>query len=258
MQGANFRALSPPRATHGVILPLALIASSVVHLAGLGLFMFHPVVRQKIVKPEPLLVRLIELPSGRGGATEGTPGKTAETTPPKEPEPVRPKDPKTTLPGKEPPKPKEGPSPVNTDKPGVAAGLGHGGKAGLGGKGEGILLDDATFEYEWYRARLEDTLKSNWRRPVLENPKTIAASVHFVITTAGQAEGIQIVQSSGNAPFDQSVLRAVYDSQPFPKFPPQYSLPNLGVLYTFELLPEGADAQPWEPPVKKKPSKRSR
>lgn len=255
-KGTSARALSPPQPGHGVILPLALIASSFFHMAGLALFMFHPVVRQKAATPEPMLVRLIELPSGRGGATEGTPGKTAETAPPKEPEPVRIEKPKTTLPGKEPPKPKEGPSPVNTDKPGVAAGLGRGGKAGLGGKGEGILLDDATFEYEWYRARLEDALKSNWRKPVLETPKTIAASVHFVITLSGQAEGIQLVQSSGNALFDQSVLRAVYDSQPFPKFPPQYSLPKLGVLYTFELLPEGADAQPWEPPVKKKAKKR--
>ena len=46
------------------------------------------------------------------------------------------------------------------------------------------------------------------------------------------------VSSSGNTVFDQSVIRAVYDSVPFPKFPPQYEAPRLGVLYTFELLPD--------------------
>jgi TonB family protein len=259
MQGAHWgSSLRPPVANPNAILPAALIFSSIAHLCAFSLFMLHPVMTQRAAKREPMLVRLIELPAGRGGVVEGTPGKTAERAAPKEEQPVEIKNPKLTLPGKEPPKLKEGPSPVNTEKPGVAAGLGHGGPAGLGGKAEGLLLDDATFEYEWYRARLEDTLKSNWQKPALGNKKTISASVHFTITSAGQAEEVQLVSSSGNAPFDQSVLRAVYSSAPFPKFPPQYSSPQLGVLYTFELLPEGSDAQPWSPPVKKKASKKAR
>lgn len=256
MQGAHWGTLRPPVANPNAILPAALIVSSIAHLAAFSLFMLHPVMFQQAAKKEPMLVRLIELPAGRGGVVEGTPGKTIEKTAPKEEQPVEVKNPKTTLPGKEKPKPKEGPSPVDTNRAGVAAGLGHGGPAGLGGKGEGLLLDDATFEYEWYRARLEDALKSNWQKPALGNKKTISALVHFTITLAGQTEGVQLVSSSGNAPFDQSVLRAVYSSVPFPKFPPQYSSPQLGVLYTFELLPEGSDAQPWTPPVKGKAKKK--
>ena len=258
MQGAHWGSLRPPAANPNGILPLALILSSIAHFVAFSLFMLHPVMTQHAAQKEPMLVRLIDLPAGRGGAVEGTPGKTIEKTAPKEEQPVEIKKPKTTLPGKETPKPKQGPSAVSTEKPGVAAGLGHGGPAGLGGKSEGLLLDDATFEYEWYRARLEDALKSNWQRPVLGNKKTVSASVHFTITGAGQTEDVQLVSSSGNAFFDQSVLRAVYSSAPYPKFPPQYALPHLGVLYTFELLPEGSDAQPWAPPVKKKASKRSR
>ena len=259
MQGAHWGGtLRPPVANPNAILPAALILSSIAHFVAFSLFMLHPVMTQHAAKKEPMLVRLMELPAGRGGAVEGTPGQTLEKSAPKEEAPVEVKNPKTTLPGKETPKPKEGPSPVSTQKPGVAAGLGHGGQAGLGGKGEGLLLDDATFEYEWYRARLEDALKSNWQKPVLGNKKTISASVHFTITATGQTEEVQIVSSSNNALFDQSVLRAVYSSVPFPKFPPQYASPKLGVLYTFELLPEGADAQPWTPPVKGKPSKKSR
>jgi TonB family protein len=203
-----------------------------------------------------MLVRLIELPAGRGGAVEGTPGNTGEKTPPKEIVVEKPKNPKTTLPGKEPPPPKQGPSPVASDKPGKALGLGHEGPAGLGGKGVGVILDEPTFMYEWYRARLEDMLKSNWRRPALEVKTNIAASVHFTITSDGQAQDVAIVQSSGNVPFDQSVIRAVYGSVPFPKFPPQYSAPRLGVMYTFEMLPEGSQLVPWSPPPKAPKGKR--
>ena len=131
-----------------------------------------------------------------------------------------------------------GSAPVKEPRPeGGAAGLVRGGPAGLGGKGVGLLLDEPTFQYEWYKARLEDALKSAWRRPAL--PGSTTASVHFTISAAGAASEVQIVQSSGSSAFDQSVVRAVYDAAPFPRFPPQYTADRLGVLYTFELVPEG-------------------
>ncbi len=186
-----------------------------------------------------MMVKLIELPAGIGGATQGTPGKTLERVPPKAQEPpLLQKPSRITLPGKASPRPKEGPAPVRTDKPGQAVGLGHGGPAGLGGKSPGVILDEPTFQYEWYKARLEDALKAHWRRPVASGPTVISASVHFVITLSGQVQSVEIVSSSGNPAFDQTILRAVYDSVPFPKFPPQYEAPSLGVLYTFELTPE--------------------
>lgn len=202
-------------------------------------FVMHPATRQKPLMRNPMMVKLIELPQGIGGATQGTPGRTAEPAPPKAQEPsVLPKPSRLTLPGKAPPKPKEGPAPIRTEKPGQAVGLGHAGPAGLGGKGAAVILDEPTFQYEWYKARLEDALKAHWRRPVASGPKVISASVHFIITASGQVESVQIVTSSNNPAFDQTILRAVYDSVPFPKFPPQYEAANLGVLYTFELTPE--------------------
>ncbi len=234
-----YTALRPLPLKHNHLLPAALILSSLLHMAALVLFVMHPASRQRVAQHEPTFVKLIELPAGVGGATTGTPGKTSEPTPPKAEEPPKPvQPPKLTLPGKEPPKPKEGPAPIRTDKPGQSVGLGHGGPAGLGGKSAGVILDEPTFQYEWYKARLEDALKSNWRKPVATGTKTISASVHFLITAAGRADDVQIVTSSGSPAFDQSVLRAVYNSAPFPKFPPQYDAPNLGVLYTFELTPE--------------------
>ncbi len=219
------------------VLPVALIISVILHLTGFGLVIMHPVLSHGPVFKEPMKVKLISLPAGRGGTTEGTPGRTARETPPKLVQPPPPKKPKTTLPGKVAPPPKQGPSPVKTEHAGKAAGLGHAGAAGLGGKDTGVILDEPSFQYAWYKARLEDLLKSNWRRPVLNNTKTISASVHFTISSTGAALNVTLVNSSGIASFDQSVLRAVYNSAPFPRFPPQYDSPTLGVMYTFELLP---------------------
>ena len=231
--------LRPLKSRSNHVLPMAVIVSGILHMVAFTFFLMHPIARQKPLFKEPMVVKLIQLPQGRGGVTTGTPGSTPEKTPPKLlEESPKPKEPKTTLPGKTPPPSKEGPSPVKTGKPGQAAGLGHGGQAGLGGRGAGVILDEPTFQYEWYKARLEDLLRAHWRKPVLTGVGNISASVHFTITSTGSALDIQIVSSSGNTVFDQSVIRAVYDSVPFPKFPPQYEAPRLGVLYTFELLPD--------------------
>lgn len=238
-RGSTYSSLRPLPARHNHLLPAALIVSSILHLFALAGFVMHPATRQKAFVRSPMMVKLIELPAGIGGATQGTPGRTPERVPPKEQEPPPLQKPsKVTLPGKVPPKPSVGPTPIRTHTPGQTVGLGHGGPAGLGGKGAGVLLDEPTFQYEWYKARLEDALKAHWRRPVASGPKVISASVHFIITVSGQVERVEIVSSSNNPAFDQTILRAVYDSVPFPKFPPLYEAPSLGVLYTFELTPE--------------------
>lgn len=230
-----------PRPAHQALLPLAVIASALLHLGAAYALLFHPMFDSSDPFRDILKVKIVELPAGVGGATEGEVGSVEEPDPPPPPEvePVKEKPPKTTLPGDEKPKPKDGgPSAVKSDKPGKALGLGHGGPAGLGGKQPGILLDQATFEYEWYKARLEDTLKTHWMKPPPKGSRVTSASVHFVISSAGEATEIKLLKSSGDPTFDQSVLRAISDSVPFPKFPPAYQEDRLGVLYTFELLPE--------------------
>lgn len=228
-----------PRHPPHAILPLSVIVSALAHVGVAYALLFHPMFADTDPFRDILKVRIVELPAGIGGATEGEVGTVVEPTPPPpEVEPVREKPPKTTLPGPEKKKPGEGPAPVKSEKPGKALGLGHGGQAGLGGKQPGIILDAATFEYEWYKARLEDSLKANWKKPPPRGNRTTSASVHFVITAGGEASDIQIVNSSGDPTFDQSVLKAIREAVPFPKFPPGYQEDRLGVLYTFELLPE--------------------
>ena len=87
-------------------------------------------------------------------------------------------------------------------------------------------------------AMVKRVLLGNTMSASTPRARAVSASVHFVITAQGDAQNVEIVSSSGMPAFDQSVLRAVYSSAPFPRFPPAYKGPTLGVMYTFELLPE--------------------
>ncbi|MEJ2367309.1 MAG: hypothetical protein P8Z49_02900 [Acidobacteriota bacterium] len=175
--------LHPLRHHASVTLPLTLILSACLHLLGMWGLFAHPVFSQGPRFNTPIKVKLITLPQGRAGAVSGTPGKTVAAPKPPEPEPPKIEKPKTTLPGKPKPKTQPSKSPVATQKKGVAAGLGHKDTSvGLGGKGAGIIMDEANFHYAWYKARLEDILKSHWQRPPLK--QNLTASVHFIITAA--------------------------------------------------------------------------
>jgi TonB family protein len=215
-------------------LPVSLMASTALHFVLFFVLVSQGVFSVSASKEVFVKVRIVELPAGFGGALTGTPGgKTESREAPIKKESKEP--PKVSLPG-EPKKEEAGKSPVKNPVPeGKAVGMGGEGTTGLGGKNRGLLLDAQDFEYEWYKARLEDALKSNWKKPY--SKKKYTSSVHFVIETTGFVKEVQIVKSSGEIDFDKSVIKAVYDSQPFPKFPPQYASPSLGVLYTFELMP---------------------
>jgi len=223
----------------GIFLPLAFIFSTLMHMGAAYAVFVAPNMHGGPVFPGDVKVRFIELPEGRGGATEPEITAPEEATAPEPPRlPPTPKETRTTLPGDEKPEPEPSTSPVRTPKRGETRGIGHDGKAGLGGKGKGVILDQADFEYLWYQARLEDALRANWRKPPPKKGRTVSASVHFVIMQTGEVMDVRLMQSSSDPVFDRSVLRAVRDAAPYPKFPPAYARDRLGVLYTFELLPE--------------------
>lgn len=218
------------------IFPLSIIFSTILHFSLIFLVVSLGIISPTKKKADFVSVKIIELPFGEGGALTGTPGGKNEKMI-SEVQPEKERQPKLTIQDKNAQKNQEGKSPIKKDNPeGKAVGLGGKGVAGLGGKSRGLILDNETFEYEWYKARIEQSLKANWRKPFLN--KTISASVHFIILDNGNVKDVTIVKSSGNIDFDRSVLKAIYDSQPFPKFPPAYTSPTLGVLYTFELEPK--------------------
>jgi TolA protein len=91
-----------------------------------------------------------------------------------------------------------------------------GGEAGEGGGGavRGI-------EFILYTQQLQRRVQESWI--VAEKRPELVASVSFRIQADGEVQDIEMMKSSGDAAFDQSVLRAVRKAAPFPPPPQSYA-----------------------------------
>lgn len=90
------------------------------------------------------------------------------------------------------------------------------GAARLGGKGMGggtLLPAEALM----YRDLLKNRIKQGWRW--YDTSAALQSGVVFEISTSGEISNVEIVNSSGNREFDDSVLRAVYKASPVPAPP---------------------------------------
>ena len=61
--------------------------------------------------------------------------------------------------------------------------------------------------------------------------------VYFEIDRDGQVREPKVEQSSGNALYDQSALRAVIEASPFPPLPPEFKASSLNVHFGFDSEP---------------------
>jgi len=98
------------------------------------------------------------------------------------------------------------------------AGEGRGAAAlGPGGTGGGVAKG---IDFIRYQNQMLSTIKNNW---VWVGQKgNLRVTVHFNIKDNGEIVGLKLVQPSGNASYDDSVLRAVRKSSPLP--PPSESV----------------------------------
>ncbi|MBN8548914.1 MAG: cell envelope integrity protein TolA [Deltaproteobacteria bacterium] len=90
------------------------------------------------------------------------------------------------------------------------------GAARLGGKGMGggtLLPAEALM----YRDLLKNRIKQGWRW--YDTMAALQSGVVFEISSSGEISNVEIVSSSGNREFDDSVLRAVYKASPVPAPP---------------------------------------
>jgi TonB family protein len=99
--------------------------------------------------------------------------------------------------------------------------------------GSNLSVDASDFPFTYYLRQLHAKVSERWRRPVLVASEQVSAVVYFEIDREGQLRGEpKIKQSSGNELYDQSALRAVVESLPFPplprEFPGQYLKVNFG------------------------------
>ena len=99
--------------------------------------------------------------------------------------------------------------------------------------GSNLSVDASDFPFTYYLRQLHAKVSERWRRPPLVATEQTSAVIYFEIDREGQVRGDpKVKQSSGNEVYDQSALRAVIDSVPFPplprEFPGQYLKVNFG------------------------------
>jgi TonB family protein len=116
-----------------------------------------------------------------------------------------------------------------------------GGGAGGGGVGppgfsSQLQLDIENFEFSYYLVAVRNKVSSNWSPPAGLGTQTTKARtvVYFKIQRGGKIGDLKTETPSGIVLFDQSALRAVVRSEPFPPLPGGFPGGSLGVHFGFE------------------------
>jgi len=100
-------------------------------------------------------------------------------------------------------------------------------------------VDDPTFQYGWYIAKIQGIIAGNWSRPIKPDiSRSLLAVVRFRIEKDGRLSDIALDRSSADAALDRSALRAIQDSNPLPPLPPQFGKDSVGFRFEFELNPD--------------------
>jgi TonB family protein len=106
---------------------------------------------------------------------------------------------------------------------------------------QGQAGGDFAGRYPAYVAAIVRRISQNWLQssidPAARASRSIRATVTFTIMRDGTVKDIHIAESSRNASFDNSGLRALYDSNPMPPLPSDYNGSYVNV--TFDFLPPG-------------------
>ena len=105
-------------------------------------------------------------------------------------------------------------------------GSGPASAAGTGGNGRGAGSSPAVLNR--YAASLNDKISSCWKLPeVMAASKGLKTVVALTVSKDGAIDDIKIEKKSGDALFDQSVLKALRSAEPLPDFPALIREPKL-------------------------------
>lgn len=92
------------------------------------------------------------------------------------------------------------------------------------------------FAIELYKRDVEDWIKSHWAYPVALNRDDLEAIIVVKAKSDGSILKLWFTKKSSNAMFNQSVLKAVEQSDPLPRFPPGYRVTHEEFEITFNLM----------------------
>ena len=108
-------------------------------------------------------------------------------------------------------------------------------KAGSGeiGSGNGSVFGN---RFGWYEQLLRERVARNWRSQEVDARAVNApVLVTFVLMRDGSVQNVKVAQTSGNYTMDQSALRAITISAPFPPLPPQFERNQANLEFWFQL-----------------------
>lgn len=107
-----------------------------------------------------------------------------------------------------------------------------------GGTGQtrgSMQLDAKHFPFMYYLSMMKNRISENWIPPFgsVKADETKKVIIRFRVDRGGRVLSPEVEESSGDTILDQSALRAVIVSGPFPPLPDSYSEASLGVHFGF-------------------------
>ncbi len=214
----------------------SVILSSIIHAAVIaGFFFFSPATPVLEGYPTIYRVGLVSLPAGgRGGAeTEGAAEAKASISR-QEKKGISVKEvQKTSRKRRRPP---NRPQSQATKKEGrVTQGDKLASQYGLGDGISAATVDGAGFGSPYYLSLVFGRIRDTWDNPV-QSSAILKVTICFKILRDGQIMDAQLEKTSGIDLFDQSAMRSIVSSAPFPPLPAEYTGEYLGIHLEFEYI----------------------
>ncbi len=97
----------------------------------------------------------------------------------------------------------------------------------------GATIDNATFNYPYWFTQTFNKIASNYRNTFLYDG-TLVCVVYFQVIKSGRIIELRIEKSSGFSEFDETCLRAIERSKPFPPLPNDFRDEILGITLPFK------------------------
>jgi protein TonB len=100
----------------------------------------------------------------------------------------------------------------------------------------GTAGGDFGSRFSWYVEAVQRRISGNWLQSAVDSSVAMAPRVvvTFTIMRDGSITNVQITHSSNNYSVDNSALRAVRDSSPVARLPPEYAGSNVNVEFWFD------------------------
>lgn len=96
----------------------------------------------------------------------------------------------------------------------------------------GPVADIPDFKYDYYLDVIRDKVDNRWSQP-RRYTQIKQALIEFTIRRNGEVGKVDVAESSGDPYFDQTAIRAVSLSNPFPPLPRGYKEDSLHIRYRF-------------------------